>query len=545
MLSDTITKGLVRAPARAMLLATGLSREDLEKPLIGIANTWTEVTPCNIHLRGLAEKVKEGIRLAGGTPVEFNTVAVSDGITMGTEGMKASLISREVIADSIELVARAHYFDGLVTLTGCDKTLPGAVMALARLNLPSVLLYGGSIMPGRIGDRDLTIQDVFEGVGACASGRITEPELAELEHRACPGAGACGGQFTANTMACALTAMGLSPMGLNDIPAVDPSKGEAALACGRTLMDCLHRQLRPSDLITRESLTNAIATVAATGGSTNAILHLLAIGREANVELSLWDFDTIAAATPVIADLKPGGRFVASDLYKAGGCRLVLRKLKEAGLLKDGPTATGRTLFEEVAEAPETTGQRVVFPVDRPLKPTGGFAVLKGNLAPDGCVLKLSGHRRQEHTGPARVFEEEAAAFRAVKNGKIRPGDVVVIRNVGPKGGPGMPEMLSVTAALVGAGLGDTVALVTDGRFSGATRGFMIGHVAPEAAQGGPIGLIRDGDRIAIQLKTRTINNLSPLDGRSSVDPGPSTSGVFAKYARLVTCASEGAVTRA
>lgn len=543
--SDTIKKSIARAPARAMLKATGLNDDDLAKPLVGVANTWTEVTPCNMHLRDLAEQVKTGIRAAGGTPIEFNTIAVSDGITMGTEGMKASLISREVIADSIELAVRGHYLDAVVAVAGCDKTLPGTAMALARLDLPSLVLYGGSIMPGKYRGEDVTIMDVFEGVGACAAGRISEADLKELENKACPGAGACGGQFTANTMACALTAMGLSPMGLNDVPALHPDKAEAAQAAGRTVMKLFWDDLRPSQILTKGALENAVTIAAATGGSTNAVLHLTAIAKEAGVELDLNDFDRIAAETPVFVDLKPGGRYNAPDMFEAGGARLVLQRLQEQGRLHDHPTASGRTLFAETAEATETPGQDVVRPYDTPLKPYGGFAVLWGSLAPDGCVLKLSGHQKHRHQGPARIFESEAGAFAAVQEGRIQAGDVVVIRNVGPAGGPGMPEMLAVTAAIIGAGLGDTVALITDGRFSGATHGFMIGHVSPEAARGGPIGKLQEGDEIVIDRGTRRLDVHADLTQRETAPAPavPSLGRVFDKYARLVRSASEGAIT--
>ncbi|MFB3125989.1 MAG: dihydroxy-acid dehydratase, partial [Candidatus Acidiferrales bacterium] len=453
MRSDAIKKGLSRAPARAMLKATGLTDADLERPFVAVINTWAEVTPCNFHLRRLAEKVKEGIRAAGGTPIEFNTIVVSDGISMGTEGMKASLVSREVIADSIELVVRGHCFDAVVALSGCDKTIPGTVMALARLDLPSLMLYGGSILPGQFQGRDVTIQDVFEAVGACATGRITPKELGELENKACPGAGACGGQFTANTMSTAISMLGMSPMGANDIPALDARKDEAAFRCGQLVLDVLRNDLRPSRIITRPALENAIAAVATTGGSTNAVLHLLAIAQEAGVPLVLDDFDTVASRTPLLVDLKPGGRFTAPDLDRAGGTRLVAKRLLDAGLLHDGLTVTGRALFEEARAATETPNQQVVRPLTNPLKSTGGLAILRGSLAPEGCVVKLAGHERMQHTGPARVFDCEEAAFEAVQQRAIKPGDVVVIRYEGPKGGPGMREMLAVTGALVGQGL--------------------------------------------------------------------------------------------
>lgn len=548
MRSDAVKKGLSRAPARAMLKATGLTDEDLARPLVAVANTWTEVTPCNFHLRRLAEKMKEGVRSAGGTPIEFNTITVSDGIAMGSEGMKASLVSREIVADSIELVVDGHLFDAVVAISGCDKTIPGTVMALVRLDLPSLMLYGGSILPGSFQGRDVTIQDVFEAVGACAAGRMTEAELHELEDHACPGAGACGGQFTANTMSTAMTMLGISPMGVNDIPAVAKEKDAAAFRCGELVMALLEKDIRPSQIITRPALENAIASVAATGGSTNAVLHLLAIAREAGVPLALSDFDAIAAKTPIIADLKPGGRFTAPDLERAGGMRLLAQRLMDGGFLNDQPTVSGRTLFEEAKLAEETAGQSVIRSVDRPLKASGGFAILHGSLAPEGCVVKLAGHERVKHEGPARVFEREEDAFRAVQSGEIRPGDVVVIRYEGPKGGPGMREMLAVTAALVGQGLGDSVALVTDGRFSGATHGLMVGHVAPEAAAGGPIAFVQEGDAIRFDIEARRLDVEANLDDRRAGWKPPSTEklkGVMAKYARLVSSASDGAVTTA
>lgn len=543
MRSDTIVKGTSRAPARAMLKATGLSDEDLAKPLIGVANTWSEVTPCNLHLRDLATSVKAGIRAAGGTPIEFNTIVVSDGITMGTPGMRASLVSREVIADSIELATSAHYFDAVIALVGCDKTLPGAAMGLTRVDVPGLILYGGSIFAGRYGNRDLTVQDVFEAVGGHAAGELTEQELKAVEDRACPGAGACGGQFTANTMAGVMTVLGLSPMGANDLPAMDVRKEKVAFAMGEAIVAACEKDLRPSKLFSKHAFENAIAWVSATGGSTNAILHLLAMAGEAGVALSLDDFDRIAAATPVIADLKPGGRFTAPDLTEAGGTALVLKRLQEAGLLHDGPTITGASLFQSIEMARETPGQQVVRKVDDPLKPNGGFAILKGNLAPEGCVLKLSGHSRKKHSGPARVFEDEATAFAALQKGEIVSGDVVVIRNMGPAGGPGMPEMLAVTAALVGAGLSRDVALLTDGRFSGATRGFMIGHVAPEAARGGPIALIREGDQITVDLERRSIDVQADLSKRKSSRRAgeEGARSVLGKYAHLVGSAAFGA----
>jgi dihydroxy-acid dehydratase len=548
MHSDEIKKGISRAPARAMLKATGLTDADLARPLVAIANTWTEVTPCNFHLRALAEKVKEGVRAAGGTPIEFDTITISDGITMGTEGMKASLISREVIADSIELFVMAHAFDAVVALCGCDKTIPGTVMALARLNLPSLSLYGGSIMPGRFQGRDVTIQDVFEAVGACAAGKMTEKEVVELEDRACPGAGACGGQYTANTMATAITFLGISPMGANEVPAVDPKKSQVAFDCGAKVMELLKKDIRPKQIITHASLQNAIASVAATGGSTNAVLHLLAIARDAGIPLTLEEFDKIFAKTPILTDLKPGGRFVAPDMYRAGGMRLLGKHLKDAGLLTDGITSSGKTLFEELQAAKEAAGQEVIHSLAQPIKKEGGLAILRGSVAPEGCVVKLSGHERVFHKGPARVFDSEDACFAAVQERKIKPGDVVVIRYEGPKGGPGMREMLAVTGALVGQGISESIALITDGRFSGATHGLMVGHIAPEAAAGGPIGLLRDGDTITLDVRARRLDVDANLDERRAQWKPPVPrykSGVMAKYAKLVSSASEGAVTSA
>jgi dihydroxy-acid dehydratase len=549
--SGVITDGPDRAPTRAMLKAAGFSDEDLRRPIIGVANTWIEIGPCNYHLRRLAVKVKEGIRAAGGTPMEFNTVSISDGISMGVEGMKCSLISREVIADSIELVARGNHFDGLVCLSGCDKTNPGVVMALARLDIPGLALYGGSIAPGHLGDRDLTIQDVFEAVGAYASKRIDANQFLAVENAACPGAGACGGQFTANTMSTVMEFLGISPMGSNGIPATVAEKDDAAFNAGKLVMELLKQDLRPSKIITRKSIENAIASVAATGGSTNAVLHLLAIAREAGVELSIDDFDKISDRTPLIADLKPGGRFVASDLYHAGGIQLVAKRLLDAGLIKgDSITVTGKTLAEAAEMTKETAGQEVVRATTNPLKATGGLVILKGNLAPEGCVVKVAGHERMVHRGPARVFDREEDAFAAVQAGKIKDNDVVVIRYEGPKGGPGMREMLGVTAALVGAGLGDSVALLTDGRFSGATHGLMAGHVAPEAAHGGPIAAVRDGDSILFDVKARRLDvEISDQELKSRLSqwkaPEPRyKTGVMAKYAKLVSSASEGAVTR-
>jgi dihydroxy-acid dehydratase len=548
MQSDAIKKGISRAPARAMLKATGLTDADLARPLVAIANTWTEVTPCNFHLRSLAERVKEGVRAAGGTPIEFDTITISDGITMGTEGMKASLVSREVIADSIELFVRAHAFDAVIAICGCDKTIPGVVMALARLNLPSLALYGGSILPGHFKGHEVTIQDVFEAVGACAAGKMTVKDLTDLEDHACPGAGACGGQFTANTMAGAITFLGISPMGLNEIPATDPRKGKAAFDCGKIVMRLLKDDVRPSQILTPAAFRNSIASVAATGGSTNAVLHLLAIAKDAGVPLALEEFDKISSRTPIFADLKPGGRFYAPDMFRAGGMRLLAKRLQEAERLEDAPTVSGKTLFQEAAEAVETAGQEVIRPLLNPMKTTGGLAILRGTLAPEGCVVKLSGHERVYHSGPARVFDSEEAAFDAVQKNLIKPGDVVVIRYEGPVGGPGMREMLAVTGALVGQGLGESIALITDGRFSGATHGLMVGHVAPEAARGGPIAFVRDGDTIKLDVAKRRLDVLADLDQRRAgwKPPAPLyTSGVMAKYAKLVSSASEGAITSA
>ena len=550
--SRVLLDGIDRAPSRAMLKAVGLTDADLKKPLIAVANTWIEVMPCNYHLRRLSERVKAGVRAAGGTPIEFNTIAVSDGIAMGTEGMKASLISREVVADSIELVVRGHLFDGVVALSGCDKTIPGTVMALVRLNLPSLMLYGGSIAPGQFNGRDVTIQDVFEGVGACAAGRMTERDLHRLEDQACPGAGACGGQFTANTMAMAFEVMGMSPMGSASVPAMDPLKDDVAFEAGKLVMEVLRRDLRPSRIVTRQALENAVSAVAATGGSTNSVLHLLAVAREAGVPLSIDDFDRISGKTPLLADMKPWGRYVATDLYRAGGIALVARRLLEARRLHPAAmTVTGRTIGEEAKRAAETPGQRVVRPVTKPLKPTGGLVVLHGNVAPEGCVVKITGHEPLRFTGPARVFECEEDAFAAVQRRAIKRGDVVVIRYEGPKGGPGMREMLGVTAAIVGQGLGESVVLLTDGRFSGATRGLMAGHVAPEAANGGPIALLRNGDQVRFDVQARRLDvdcSAAELGRRHAQwrPPKPRyTYGVMAKYAQLVSSASEGAVTGA
>jgi dihydroxy-acid dehydratase len=548
--SRAITDGPDRAPARAMFKAIGLTDADLAKPIVGVANTWIEVMPCNFHLRRLAERVKEGIRAAGGTPIEFNTVAVSDGISMGTEGMKASLISREVIADSIELVARGHLFDAVVALSGCDKTIPGTIMALARLDLPSLMLYGGSIAPGHLQGRDLTIQDVFEAVGAHTAGRLDDAGLRAVEDAACPGPGACGGQFTANTMAMAGEMLGISPIGSASVPAMDHHKDAVAYDCGKLVMDVLKRGQTARAIITRAAIENAIAGVCASGGSTNAVLHLLAIAHEAGVPLAIDDFDRISAQTPLLCDLKPGGRFVATDLYQAGGVALVARRLLEAGKLhRDAITVTGRSIGDEAARAAETPGQVVVRPLSDPLKATGGLVILKGNLAPEGCVVKVAGHERLLHRGPARVFECEEDAFAAVKRRAIKAGDVVVIRNEGPMGGPGMREMLGVTAALVGEGLGETVALLTDGRFSGATHGLMAGHVAPEAARGGPIAAVRDGDVVVFDIKARRLDvEVDEAELRTRMQgwkaPAPRYArGVFAKYAQTVSSASTGAVT--
>jgi dihydroxy-acid dehydratase len=526
-----------------MLKGAGLTDADLERPLIAVVNTWTEVMPCNLHLRALAEDVKRGVRAAGGTPIEFNTIAVSDGISMGTDGMRASLVSREVIADSIELVVLGHLFDGVIALSGCDKTLPGAAMALARLDLPSLVLYGGPIAPGRFQGRDVTIQDVFEAVGACAAGRMSVGELCELEDKACPGAGACGGQFTANTMSTALALLGLSPLDANDVPATDPRKKDAAARAGALVMGLLKDGITARKIITRAALENAITGVAATAGSTNAVLHLLAIAREAEVTLALDDFDAIAARTPVVTDLKPGGRYTAVDLHRAGGVALVARRLFELGLLTDAPTVSGRSLRAEADGAVEQRGQDVV--PAKALKARGGFAILRGSLAPEGCVVKLAGHDTTRFSGPARVFDSEEGAFEAVQRRQIKKGDVVVIRYEGPFGGPGMREMLAVTAALIGQGLGDDVALITDGRFSGATHGFMVGHVSPEAARGGPLALLREGDRVAIDVEKRRIDVEADLSGRPWQPPAARyRRGVMAKYAAMVSSASEGAVTR-
>jgi dihydroxy-acid dehydratase len=549
--SDTILKGPSRAAARAMLRGVGYSDDDLRKPIVGIANTWIETMPCNLNLRKLAVKVKEGVRAAGGTPMEFNTIAISDGVTMGTEGMKASLISREVIADSIELVGRGHMFDAIIALVGCDKTLPAAAMGLIRLDLPSLVLYGGSIMPGKFRDRDVTVVDVFEAIGAQAVGRMSDADLQQIEAVACPGAGACGGQFTANTMAMVLEFIGLSPMGSASVPAVDPRKDEVGRKAGALVMDLFRSDTRPHDILTRTAFDNAIASVAASGGSTNAVLHLLAMAREAGIELDIDDFDIVSKRTPILADLKPGGRFVAADLDAAGGTPVLARNMLEAGFLEGSArTVTGQTLGEVALEARETEGQEVVHRVDAAFKDTGGLVILKGNLAPEGCVVKIAGHERLEHTGPARVFDSEEDTMTAVLEKRIQPGDVVVVRYEGPSGGPGMREMLGVTSAIVGEGLGETVALVTDGRFSGGTRGLMLGHVAPEAAQGGTIALVQDGDTITIDIEARRLQLEvadDVLEQRRAGWSAPTpkyTSGVFGRYAALVSSASEGAILR-
>lgn len=548
--SSAIVDGPHRAGARAMYKAVGYGDEALSKPLIGIANTWTEIGPCNYHLRRLAEFVKQGVREAGGTPLEFNTVTVSDGITMGTEGMKGSLVSREVVADSIELAGRSYMFDGIIALVACDKTIPGGAMGLARVNVPSVLLYGGSILPGQVNGVDITIQDVFEAVGAHAAGKISDEELLAIEDHACPGAGACGGQYTANTMATAMEIIGISPMGSASIPAVDPRKDDAGYQAGLVLMDALKANRRPRDIMNRKAFENAIASVAATGGSTNAVLHLLALAKDCEVDLTIDDFDAISERTPLLVDLKPGGKYVAADVDKAGGIQLIARRLVEGGYA-DGTqtTVTGKSLADASATATETPGQDVIRAVGDPIKPTGGLVILKGNLAPEGGVVKVAGSDHLKHRGPAKVFENEESAMQAVTSGSIKDGDVLVIRYEGPAGGPGMREMLGVTAAIVGAGLGETVALLTDGRFSGATRGLMVGHVAPEAARKGPIAAVRDGDIVVIDCAQRGLNvevsdeelaaRLAALEAR----PVRYASGVFAKYAKLVSSSSQGAIT--
>ncbi len=549
--SAAVFDGPNRAAARAYMKGIGFDDDALRRPTVGIANTWIEAMPCNFHLRELAEAVKEGVREAGGTPMEFNSIAVSDGITMGTEGMKASLISREVIADSIELTVRGYQFDAVVALSGCDKTIPGAVMALARLDVPAVMLYGGSIAPGHWRGKDVTIQDVFEAIGAHAAGDLSDDDLLELEGCASPGAGACAGQFTANTMACAFEVMGISPMGSAMVPAMNGEKGDVAREAGRLAVKALADDIRPSGVITAESIENAVATVCASGGSTNGVLHLLAVAREAGVEMDIDDFERISRRTPLLADLKPGGRFVATDLYRAGGVGVIAKRLAEAGVLhSDAVTVTGRTIGEEATDTEETPGQVVVRELSDPLKPHGGFAILRGNLAPDGCVVKLAGTERLQQTGPARVFESEEEAFDAVAAQQIEPGDIIVIRNEGPAGGPGMREMLHVTAAIVGEGLGEEVALLTDGRFSGATHGLMAGHVAPEAVRGGPIAAVREGDRITFDVEGRRLDvDLSDEEIAKRVaeytppEPGYKT-GVMAKYARSVSSAAEGAITQ-
>jgi dihydroxy-acid dehydratase len=548
--SHALTDGPDRAPARAMLKAIGFTDDDLARPLVGVATTWIETMPCNFNQRRLAEFVKEGIRAGGGTPMEFNTISVSDGVSMGTEGMKASLVSREVVADSIELVVRGHLLDGVVCLVGCDKTIPGAAMAMARLDVPGLVLYNGTIYPGTYKGRDLTIVSVFEAVGAYRAGRMSLEELYDIESAACPGAGACGGQYTANTMSMVMEFLGLSPAGLNGIPAEDPDKDAAARQAGELAMTLVRHDIRPSQIVTRAAIENAIAAVAATGGSTNGVLHLLALAHEFGLPLALDEFDAIAARTPIVTDLHPGGRFTATDLYNAGGISLVMRELLKRDLVHgDEKNVDGRTLAKIAAAAEETAGQQVVHSIDDPLKPTGGLAILHGSLAPEGCVVKLAGHERLHHRGPARVFDSETACFEAVRDRRIKAGDVVVIRYEGPVGGPGMQEMLSVTAALVGEGLGGSVALLTDGRFSGGTHGLMIGHVAPEAALGGPIGLVEEGDEIVIDVEARRLDLDVPepvLAGRRArwqAPPPRYLGGVMAKYAALVSSASEGAVT--
>jgi len=548
--SAALTDGPDRAGARAMLKAIGFTDEDLAKPLVGVATTWIETMPCNYNQRRLAEHVKEGIRAAGGTPMEFNTISVSDGVTMGTEGMKASLVSREVVADSIELVVRGHLLDGLVCLVGCDKTMPGAAMALARLDVPGLALYNGTIYPGVYKGRNVDIVSVYEAIGAYRAGKISLDELQGIENAACPGAGACGGQYTANTMSTVLEFIGLSPAGLNGIPAEDPKKDEAARRTGELVMDLVRADSRPSSIVNRAALDNGIASVAATGGSTNGVLHILAIAHEFGIDLDIDDFGTIADRTPIVADMLPGGRYSASQMYDAGGVGLVMRELLKRDLLHgDAPTVTGETIAQIAAAAIETRGQEVVVPIERPIKPIGGLTILRGSLAPDGCVVKLAGHERRLHRGPARVFDSETACYDAVRAQRIKPGDVVVIRYEGPVGGPGMQEMLQVTGALVGEGLGDSVALITDGRFSGGTHGLMIGHIAPEAALGGPIGLVEEGDEIVIDVDRKAVDmSVSPdvLAERRSRWSAPKpryAGGVMAKYAALVSTASEGAVT--
>lgn len=548
--SYTITQGPTRAPARSYYKAIGFTDEDLRKPIIGIANTWIETMPCNYNLRALAERVKEGVRKAGGTPMEFNTIAISDGITMGTEGMKASLVSRDLIADSIELCTRGYMFDGLVALVACDKTIPGAAMALLRLNVPSVLLYGGTIMPGKLNGKDIIVQDVFEAVGAHSAGRITDAELLEIENAACPGPGACGGQYTANTMATVMECIGLSPFGTASAPQVDPRKGDIAVRCGELIMDAVKNDLKPRDICTREAFENAIASVAASGGSTNAVLHLLAMAHDAGIDLKMDDFQAISERTPLLCDLKPAGKYTAVDVDRSGGIPVIAQRLVEGGYVhKNAMTVTGRTFAQEAAEAKETPGQDVIRPVSAPIKKSGGLVILQGSLAPEGAVIKITGIDKKLHKGPARVFDREEDAMGAVTRNEIKPNDVIVIRYEGPKGGPGMREMLGVTSAIMGAGLGDSVALLTDGRFSGATRGFMIGHVAPEAAVGGPIALVKEGDPITIDITNRKIDIDVAADElatrlKSFQAPAPKyTTGVYAKYCALVSSAAKGAIT--
>jgi dihydroxy-acid dehydratase len=549
--SRILLEGRDRAAARSMLKAIGYSDEDLSKPIVGIANTWSDTAPCNFNLRRLAARVKDGVRAAGGTPMEFNTININDAITMGTEGMKASLVSRELIADTIELVGKAHHFDALVVLVACDKTIPGGAMGLARVNVPGLVLYGGTIQPGHFHGRDVTIQDVFEAIGANAAGRMTDQDLRELENVACPGPGACGGQYTANTMATALEFLGLSPMNMNSVPATDPRKDDVGYRAGMTAMELLRRGILPTDILTREAFENAIASVAATGGSTNAVLHLLALAREVQVPLTIDDFDRVSSRTPLLADLMPGGRYTAVDTDRAGGIGVVAKRLVEAQLVSAGQqTASGRTLGEEALATAETPGQDVIRPLGNPIKPTGGLVILKGSVAPEGCVVKIAGHERVYHRGPARVFDREEDAMAAVTHGRIQQDDVVVIRYEGPRGGPGMREMLGVTGAIVGAGLGESVALLTDGRFSGATHGLMAGHVAPEAALGGPIAVIQEGDMIVFDLEHRRLDLEVPAEEiqrrlAAWQEPAPRyTTGVFAKYASLVSSASDGAITR-
>jgi dihydroxy-acid dehydratase len=549
-ISRGITEGRDRAGARSMFKAVGFTDADLSRPLIGVANTWIETMPCNFHLRRLSAKVKEGIRAAGGTPMEFNTIAISDGETMGTEGMRASLVSRELIADSIELVCRGQMFDAVVCVVGCDKTIPAAAMALARMNLPGMVLYGGTIAPGSFRGKDVTIQDVYEAIGANMAGKMSDADLRGLEDAACPGAGACGGQYTANTMSTVMEMIGLSPMGFNSVPAMDAQKDQVSFDCGKVVMNVLQNGIKPRDILTRDAFENAIASVAASGGSTNAVLHLLAIAREAGVKLDIEDFQTVSARTPLLADLKPSGRFVASDMHRAGGIGLLAKRLLDGKYLHaSAKTVTGLTIGAEAERAVETPGQEVIVPLNKPLKATGGLVILKGNLAPEGCVAKISGHERLEQRGPARVFDSEEDAMAAVTAKKIQAGDVVVIRNEGPKGGPGMREMLGVTAAIVGEGLGGSVALLTDGRFSGATRGLMAGHVSPEAALGGPIAGVRDGDMIHFDVVKRVLEvevSDDVLRERMAEWKAPKPrypTGVFAKYAALVWSASQGAIT--